>query len=122
MVGNGRVITINKVEHSTAISLSLDFRDDHNRILLRLNEDGIVNRSNLFLLHPSKNEFLIENEFGGDFLRATYVNPRVFKITGSVIYCGTVWPIQAEFHNGCVYNTYGIAMKVGAPSCPMQQK
>jgi hypothetical protein len=68
------------VPDSDALSLSLDFRDKDNRILLRVNQDGAVNRANdLILLHPNKSTFLIEDSFGTEFLRASYINPRVHE-------------------------------------------
>jgi hypothetical protein len=47
---------------------------------LGVNQDGAVNRANdLILLHPNKSTFLIEDSFGTEFLRASYINPRVHE-------------------------------------------
>jgi hypothetical protein len=120
-MGKTEVVAVNKVPNSDAISLSLDFRGSRNQILLRLNEDGVVNRSALILLHPSKSEFLIEDEFGNEFMRATYLNPKAFQITGSGIYCGKPFDIQIRMVGySCVTNpTRPAAITFPNMSCPM---
>jgi hypothetical protein len=127
-VGNRDMIAVHRVHDSDAVALSIDFRDAQNRILLRLNEDGVVNRSNLNLLHPSKHEFLIEDQYGEEFLRVNYVNPKVFNVSGKVIYCGLVRPImKPNVRVGCadyISTTDHISTIVwfdDIAACPMPQ-
>ena len=124
MVGAAReLIGVHKIPQSDEAYLSLDFRDEQNRVLLRMNEDGVVNRSRLILLHPGKDTFLLQDEYGAEFLRVTYVNPTVFQVTGSEIYCGKVRPIQpGGLINMCLKGAPDVDMYTFAPPCPTPQK
>jgi hypothetical protein len=118
MVGNSRLIGIDPIKGSSDVALSLDFRDKENRVVLRVDSNGTVNRSNLILLHPYKNVFVVQDERGLPFLTATYVNKEAFQVTGSAIYCGQRMPIdQPNMHGSCSdMNLTGIL--ITAPSCP----
>jgi membrane protein implicated in regulation of membrane protease activity len=126
-IGDRDLIGIHKIPESNAVSVSIDFHDSENHVLLRLNENGAVNRSSLILQHPTKNEFLLDNEFGVEFLRITYVNPRVFQIAGKAIYCGNAFPLQSEFmHNSCAAHSNLSQSNSGyvhfaATACPKPQ-
>lgn len=119
-VGNTRLISVDRENTAGAISIALDFRDSPNRILFRMDKDGVVNRSGLIFLHPNKSTFLAQDEFGTEFLRAEYVNPKVFRVTGNAIYCGKVIDIQEkQFHNSCTANAIVSGWVIEAPPCPM---
>jgi hypothetical protein len=86
-----------------------------------MDKDGIVNRSNLILLHPDKSTFLLQDEYGRDIFRAQFLNPKTFEVSGKLGYCGKLFPVQnPNIHGYCsVHNGGGIAY--GARSCPVQQ-
>jgi hypothetical protein len=120
MIGDSQVISIDRVENSNAIALSLDFRDPENRIAFRMDKNGVVDRiGSLLFLHPNKNTFLIQDNFGKEFLRATYVNPKVFEVQDKAIYCGRIFDIQSPLiHKGCASGS-SAAWKFGGFQCPM---
>jgi hypothetical protein len=102
-VGDTWVLGLAKVPDSDAVSLSVDFRDEQNRVRLRMDENGIVNRSLLILQRPVKNEFLIQDEYGKEFMKVIYLNPTTFRVTGSGMYCGKVIPVLLPFgSNNCM--------------------
>jgi len=116
-VGNTSVIGLERVPDSDAVSLSIDFRDDHNRVLLRMDENGVVNRSPLILMHPVKNEFLIENQYGDEFMKVIYINPTTFKVTGSAIYCGKIIPVLLPFASRSCMASMGAGVDITLPTC-----
>jgi len=119
-IGDFPMIAIDRVENSDAIALSLDFRDNQNRIALRIDKNGAVNRTALILLHPDKSTFLIQDSFGQEMLRATYVNRKVFEINGKAIYCGKIFDLQPSFlHHSCAMNSGKTGYRITAPKCSM---
>ena len=117
-------MSIDRIGNSDTVALSLDFRDNKNRLALRINKDGVVNRtSNLILLHPNKSTFLIEDDFGAEFLRVRYVNPQVLEVTGEAVYCGRPIDIQLRnMHDSCLGNGGGtVYADQYPPACPTQQ-
>jgi hypothetical protein len=122
-MGDFPVIAVDRVENSDAIALSLDFRDNQNRIALRINKDGVINRTGLILMHPNKSTFLIQDSFGNEILRAMYVNRKVFEVKGKAIYCGKIFDLQPSFmHNDCSMLSGKAGYRLAAPTCPMPQK
>src|SRR6202034_3787224 len=99
------------IEGSNDLSIWIDFRDEQNRVLLRVNKNGVVNRSpNLTVLHPNKSTFLIEDEYGAEFLKAIYINPYAFQISGNMLYCGKILPINSRMTDSCFGTSpFGIA-------------
>lgn len=93
-VGNAQVISIDRVPGSPDLALSLNFTDTDNRIILRIDKNGAVLRtSGLILLHPDKSTFLIQDEYGKDFLRASYLNQSTLEVQGTGFYCGRTFRI-----------------------------
>ena len=122
-VGDTQAIAVDRESNSNAIALSLDFRDAQNRIALRVNKDGVVNRSPLILLRPNKSTFLVEDVFGKEMLRAEYVNPKVFKVTGKAVYCGQLFDVQPQnIHNSCAGAATVSGFKIAAQECPKPQQ
>jgi len=120
-IGDTEVISIDRVENSNALALSLNFRDQENRVAFRMDKNGVVDRiGSLIFLHPNKSTFLIQDSFGNEFLRATYVNSKVFEIQGKAIYCGKVFEVQnKQFHDSCASLGGGIDWSYTGPTCPM---
>ena len=67
--------------------LSVDIRDKHNEIVVRLDKDGfVVNRNYiLYMLRPDKSTILIKDAYGKEMLYARYMNPREFFLSGAFI-------------------------------------
>lgn len=120
-IGNSRVISINRAQDSDQIALGVDFRDNLDRILMRVNEEGIVNRTTGFLLlHPDKSTLSIEDEYGRAFLKVEYLNPNALRVSGHGIYCGKRFDLQSPLmHDSCLM---GAGMKLDAPDCSMPQQ
>jgi len=121
-IGEFPIISIDRVENSNAIALSLDLRDEQNRIAFRMDKNGVANRiGGLIFLHPNKSTLLIQDAFGNEFLRVTYINPKVLRVQGKAIYCGKTFDLQNRvIHNSCA--SYGGKSNWGfdtAASCPM---
>lgn len=95
-VAETKVISLDRVADSNDLSLQLNFTDSRNRILLRLDKNGAVNRAQgLILLRPDRSTFLVEDAYGREFLKATYLNSSAFEISGYGVYCGKVFPIAS---------------------------
>jgi len=118
-IGNRRVIGFDVVPATTNLALSIDFRDVNNRVLLRVDKNGVVNRSPLILLHPGKSRFLIQDEYGNDFLDINYINSRTFGVTGQVVYCGRTIPIAVGRDN-CMASGGSSVIEITEPACPRQ--
>lgn len=117
MVGKTPVLSVSRVENTDNIAISVDMRDQLNRIAFRIDENGVVNRSNLIALHPDKSTLLVQNEYGEEVFRARFLNPKAISVTGRVGYCGHLFQIES-IHGYCsVHNGIGIA--ISAASCPL---
>jgi hypothetical protein len=118
-VGDTWVLGLAKVPDSDAVSLSVDFRDDRNRVLLRMDENGVVNRSLLILQRPVKNEFLIEDAYGKEFMKVIYLNPTTFRVMGSGMYCGKVIPVLLPFGSDDCMTSLGdsAGVEITLPAC-----
>ena len=70
-----------------ALVMSVDIRDKHNEIIVRLDNDGfIVNRNYiLYMQRPDKSTILIKDAYGNEMLHARYMNPREFSLSGAFI-------------------------------------
>jgi TusA-related sulfurtransferase len=118
-LGGHSVLSVDRVHESNNIYLSLDFRDFKNRVIFRADKNGVVNHSvGLNLLHPAKSVFLLEDEYGSEFLKIQFVNPQVLKVTGKIIYCGDVYPLVPKSIGGAcsVFSTSTVS--IGMPACP----
>jgi hypothetical protein len=123
-VGDTPVITVDRVPSAKdELALSVNFRDSRNQIAIQVNKDGMVNRtSGLILLRPDKSTFLIEDQFGKEFFRAVYVNPRTFRVSGNGIYCGRIFQIAfPTMHSSCLAFSAGPVVGERAPACPTEQ-
>lgn len=126
-IGSTPVITLDRsaTDDPHSVVLGLDFRDNKNRIVLRIDRNGTVLRtSQLIMLHPNKSTLLLEDQFGNEFMRASYLNPSAFEIQGSGIYCGRVFRIQMDlFSDACMADTGrgGTDIHIMAPACATQQ-
>lgn len=121
-VGGFPVISADRIADSSDLYLSVDFRDQNNRITFRMDKDGVVNKSNLILLRPDKSTFLLQDEYGEEIFRARFINPKTFEVSGKVTYCGKPFPVQASFASGlCLRFNKNGAMGYGAASCSTQQ-
>lgn len=129
-VGSRDVIAFDHNPYGPEIYLSVDFRDENNKIMVRIDKNGIFNPRGLNVLRPDKSTLLIEDSYGNDFFRATFLNPHAFQVSGKIIYCGKPADIGKiySFHvsNSCMgeadTNLYNgldpAAITVSAPSCP----
>ena len=112
------VISFDQRPGSSDIYLSVDFRDQRNRILIQVNQNGIIQGTyNLWVLRPDKSTLLIEDDQGREFFRATYLNPHAFKISGKVVYCGAALDMM-EFKR----STHNCAPYVSGDVFEMQMK
>jgi hypothetical protein len=121
-IGDTRVIGIDQIPGSNSVALFIDFRDSSNRILLRMNRDGVVNRSDMILLHPSKSRFLVQDEYGNSFLDVNYINPHAFAVTGKAVFCGRAIHIMPFMQNSCTIGSGHGGVDITTPTCPMPQK
>jgi hypothetical protein len=117
---NVRIIQVDRVENSDAIVVSLDFRDSQNQIAFRIDKDGVVNRSGYILLHPNKSTFLIQDSYGKEIMRATFVNPKVFVVKGEAIYCGNITRLPVK--NICFISSADIDFYDTRSRCPMPKQ
>jgi autotransporter adhesin len=46
------------------------------------------------MLRPDKSTILIQNEFGGNILKARFMNPMVFSVSGTLLYKGNTIPVD----------------------------
>jgi len=122
-LGDFPVISVDRVASSNAIALTLDFRDSQNHILFRVDKNGVVDRSQgLILLHPNKSTFLVQDSYGVEILRATYINPKVFEVKGKAIYCGRLFDMQTPYiHHSCSAMSGKAGYHFSAPTCPVPQ-
>lgn len=120
-VGDAPVIAFDQKPNSGEMYLSIDFRDNQNRVILRVNKNGIVSRTaQLAVLRPNKSTLLIEDDFGKEFLRASFLNPHAFEVTGKIVYCGKAIELTKLFPatNSCSIDAGKSAFAVAAPKCP----
>jgi hypothetical protein len=125
-IGNAPVVSLERIDlNNPEIYLSIDFRDQKNRILVRVNKDGIVkNSDDLSVLRPNKSTLLIEDSFGQEFFRANFLNPHAFEISGKIVYCGKATEIKnlMPFSQGaCTAYISGSVINIGMSKCPMPQ-
>jgi hypothetical protein len=121
-IGGFPVLSVDRVSSSSEdLSLSVDLRDQSNRIAFRMNKDGVVNKTNLILLHPDKSTLLLQDEYGVDIFRARFLNPKVFEVSGKVSYCGQLLPVQNPMIHGYCSAFNGGDIAYGAPPCPKPQ-
>lgn len=119
-VGGFPLLSVDRVEGSNSLAVSIDMRDRKNRVAFRMDKDGVVNRSNLIVLHPDKSTLLLQDDFGKEVLRAQFLNVNTFRITGSVAYCGHLFAVQSPNMSRICTSGFGTSIAIQAPSCPMQ--
>lgn len=90
-----RVIYLDRTETGSLV-LSLEMRDAANRLIARVDRNGFVVSSayDVHLLRPDKSTVIIDDEFGNEMVRARFLNPKAFSISGVVIYGGTRIPLN----------------------------
>ncbi len=123
-IGKTPVVAFDQKPHSPEIYISVDFRDVKNRILVRVNKNGMVDRTpELSVLRPDKSTLLIEDGFGQEFFRAEFLNPHAFQISGRIVYCGKSIEIKnlSPFNKGsCTAYVSGSALAIAGMTCPTQ--
>jgi len=119
MVGSFSVLSVDRVENSGNLAISVDMRDQSNRVAFRIDKNGIVNRSQLIVLRPDKSTLLLQDEYGKEVFRARYRNPQVFEVNGQVAYCGRLLRLQPS---GFCSSYNNVEIHLPGDSCPTQPK
>ncbi|HTB95477.1 MAG TPA: hypothetical protein VK716_00595 [Terracidiphilus sp.] len=120
-IANFPVISYDKKPNSD-VYLSVDFRDELNRILLRVNGNGIVrNTPSLSVLRPDKSTLLVEDVYGREFFRITYINQHAFQLSGNIVYCGKALSFSGPLSmikNSCTAYGADSVIAFTAAACP----
>jgi hypothetical protein len=98
-----KIISIDRTENNS-LTLSVDIRDSSNRIIARLNREGFAVSHNYdwYLLRPDESTVVVEDEYGNDVVRARFLNPRAFSVSGRYYDQGNVHPLDLNgFSRSC---------------------
>jgi hypothetical protein len=122
MVDKFPILSVDRIENSDDLALSVDIRYEANRIAFRMDKNGVENRTASFIfLHPDKSTFLLQDQFGKEIFRARFLNRTTFEVTGILAYCGRAVSVQSSlFHKSCSMGNVGVSYD-GAPACPTPQ-
>ena len=87
-INEEEVLSVERVDNQEDLALHVEMRDNHHRILFRINKDGLVNPGGFLVLHPDKSTLLLQDPNGAEFLRAVFLNKHAVSVSGSILYCG----------------------------------
>lgn len=72
-----------------SLFLRIDMRDESNKVIFQMDENGIIRNGDIFMLRPDQSTAIFKNAFGSEIFRVRYLNPNTFQVTGN-IYSGGV--------------------------------
>jgi hypothetical protein len=97
------VISIDRGEGGSLV-MSVDMRDNVNKIIANLSKDGFIVSRNyeLYMLRPDKSTVIIEDGFGREIIKARFLNPKAFALEGTVQYGDKAFPLEVQgFYGLC---------------------
>jgi hypothetical protein len=109
-VSNRNVLSIDRTT-SGSFTLSVDVRGADNVEVFRLDRDGFRAASGVHMLRPDKSTILFEDAYGKELMRARFLNPSAFSLSGSLDnlnFTGRRWPIVLSPNLCLVHRGLGV--------------